>query len=556
MHRWILLIALLAAGLIGLALTLGQGPDPIEQRPVGITPNAGQPREEPEGRQPTQLTQAHVNNRVDASEAERKPLRVQVVNAEGTPQPFAQVHFLDRVRNEDWQLQWENAPERETFLLRHGQTQNATDQGIVQFPGTKDGALFATAAGLTGFLEWSSAPTEDPLILVLREDTNLLVKVVDNRDRPQPGVRIAIVREVEGQVVPMLVRQTGPGGKATFSLVRRVLSGNIQGNPKFYLTFAFPCVDPPKELLDPDHLPTREVRLVMPEVGSLEVKVIDERGLPLNEVANASLGRLVTVPGGKRVFQPDHNERLIGGRAHFTHVGVGARVAIKLSGSRERADLIEEIDGPTRHGEVHRVSVRWKDKYPVLLGTAVSETGEVLSGYRGRYTVWAADRGSGGPPLTTENDGTFRLVIASELDSSPGRYAELELYARDGNEPRYARLDLSGELAPGDTSLGAITFQTKPKLVTGVVRNPAGEGMTGVHVRVRVGDGADRRSTQLNATTLQGGEFTIYGVLEEQFGLVAVRRGYKSGELKGLQPGAMGVELTLMPDFPQGGDRR
>ena len=200
--------------------------------------------------------------------------------------------------------------------------------------------------------------------------------------------------------------------------------------------------------------------------------------------------------------------------------------------------------------------MKWTDRYPVLIGTAVSDRGEVLKGFRGRYMVWSGDRGSGGPPLTVGPDGSFRLVVASTLSAEPERYAELELYPKAPYEPQYARIDLSGTLSPGETDLGTITFRPKPKLVTGVVGNAGGEGLTGVHVRVMVGAGTDRRSTSMAATSLQGGAFTIYGDVDGEFGLVAVRRGFKNAEVTGITPGTTGLELTLFPELPEAPRRR
>ena len=71
-----------------------------------------------------------------------------------------------------------------------------------------------------------------------------------------------------------------------------------------------------------------------------------------------------------------------------------------------------------------------------------------------------------------------------------------------------------------------------------------------------VGDGVDRRSTSMAATSLQGGAFTIYGDVPGEFGLVAVRRGFKNAEVTGLTPGTTGLELTLSPELPQAPRRR
>ena len=55
--------------------------------------------------------------------------------------------------------------------------------------------------------------------------------------------------------------------------------------------------------------------------------MVDESGLPLTEVANCSLGRMLPAAGGKRIFHVDHTERLLSGTANFSHVGVGTQIA-------------------------------------------------------------------------------------------------------------------------------------------------------------------------------------------------------------------------------------
>lgn len=559
MTRWILLLGLLAAGMTALVLALGGnggGPNPVQEAPAPVVPG---PRPDGGGADPGELETVEEASDLEVGQAsgarreaglqEVQDLEVLVLRANGEPVPYARVHYLDRERVDGWETSWEGR-QREAFLKRHGRARNVDEKGRVVLPGTSSGALLVIAAGLRGYHEWDRPLEERVLRLVLESERELRVRVIDHRGRPQPGVRVAIVREFEGRSIAMLTRQTAREGLATFAMVRRVLGSATRGAPRHFVTLGFPCEEPPRVALDPENLPAEPLTLELPPTGSVEVRVLDERGSPLGEVANCSVGRMLPAEGGERVFQPDQNERLVGSSATFSHVGVGTRLAIQLSGSRERADLVEEHDGPSRPGELRRITIRWTDRYPVLLGEAVDGSGERLKGFRGRYTVWGPERGSGGPPLTTDGLGRFRLVIASPLEAQPGRYVECELYARGGQAPLYTRMDLSGELAPGETDLGSVTFRPKPELVTGTVRDVSGEAMTGVHLRVMVEGDADRRSASMTATSLQGGEFTIYGAVEGSFDLVAVRHGYATSRRENLAPGTSGIEMVMEP----GGD--
>lgn len=556
--RWIPLLALIAAGLTGLFLSLGdlEGPEPSVQSPGAVAPAAPPPAPAPiDDAGPATPRAPAGGNRVAADQS-LGAIEVTVVDAQGAPMARVGLVSLDLARADGWRERWEDPRDRERFMRKNGRQWSTDEAGKALIPGAAEGAILCQARGLSGFLTWSEPPEDNALRLVMSPERSLEVIVQDHRGRPKTGVRVGIVREAAGHATTLLTRQTIGRGKATFGMVQRVLGGQVGGGARFYATLAFPCEDPPRVQLDPADLPEEPIVLVMPQVGSLEVRVLDERGRPLSETANVTLGHMTRTAQGGETFIPEHNDRLMNGVASFAHVGVGTRVAIKLSGSRERADLVEEFDGPSRGGEVHRVQMKWTERYPVLLGTAVGEGGELLKGFRGRYMVWSGERGSGGPPLTVGPDGSFRLVVASTLTPEAERYVELELYPKAPYEPQYARIDLSGPLAPGETNLGTITFRPKPKLVTGTVRNAAGEALTGVHLRVMVGTGSDRRSTTMAATSLQGGAFTIYGDVREEFGLVAVRRGFKNAEVTGLAPGTTGIELTLFPELPQAPRRR
>jgi hypothetical protein len=564
MVRWILLLLAVVGVIVGLVIALGgelEGPVGLDRvGPAGPGPRDGGPGADqgPTGLEGSDTHRIEAprggDHRVDATQA-HPPLVVLVLRIDGSSVPGARVLFLDRKAPSatDWREAWDDPRQREAFIRRHGKTQVADDQGRVTVAGTDSGVLQGSAAGISGRLEWTG-PVDSPLRLVLRPERNLRVQVVDHRGRPQPGVRVAIVKP-DRAAGPGYARQTeGPEAIATFARVQRVLGSLVPGRPRPYVTFGFPCVNPPRVELDPDAIPEEVVVLKLPPVGSLEVRVVTESGVPLKEVVNVSLGERVPVPGGEPSFRASHNERLMGGKVLFTYVGVGAKVAVKLGGARDRPDLIEDVEGPSQAGEVKRVTLRWTERYPVLLGTAVTPTGQVLAGRRGRFMVWSDGRGSGGPPLICDTQGRFRLVLATNLEGQAGRRAELELYSRDGSGPLEATLQLEARLAPGETDVGQVTFTPKPPLVTGWVRSADGTPMVGVHVRAMVEGNTPATGggpSSFSATTVGDGSFTIYGRIDATFELVAVRRGHKQVRLKDIRAGSSGIEISMMPELPR-----
>ena len=104
---------------------------------------------------------------------------------------------------------------------------------------------------------------------------------------------------------------------------------------------------------------------------------------------------------------------LTGGEAVFGHVGVGADFAVRLSGSRKRPAHVEEVRGPFSDGAEKIVRIRWDQLYPVIVGRAVREGGQILSGQRGRYSLDQGLGVMGGPPFTTDGDGRFSIVLSA-----------------------------------------------------------------------------------------------------------------------------------------------
>lgn len=556
MKQLIPMLLLLAGALVVFATQFAGGPEPIEE------PSLTQDSDPGTGTQPVkpadletgmaeQIEPEGSSGRQDASVA-LPPVSVTVVTEEEEPVPEAKLNFLDRGKNKAWKDAWRMPTSREVFMRTHGLNLVTDGMGKVQIPGCERGTVFVRAAGMTAWLDWDE-PLQGPQKLVLRAARDLRVKVVGARGKPKNGISVVIVREAEGLRQNLLLRETREEGVAVFTMVERVLRTQVHEPARFFVTFASPFNEAPEVELDPNALPDEEIVLNLPPSGTVQIEVVDEAGRRLRTLADIAIGQMAVIEGSDEpIFRPIHSQRLIGGVASF-RVGVDATFAVRLTGSRERADLVEELTGPTRQGEQKTVQVAWTERFPVLTGVAIDSTGGVLRSFRGRYMVWSKDVGSSGPPLLTGPDGAFRVVVNSSLKAQAGRYVELELYPKQVTRPMYARLDLSGALKSGETDIGTVAFAAKPLLVSGTVRDMSGVGLTGVHVRVLPKGGQGRQVVKFAATSLQDGKFSIYGELDDatSFEVMAVRRNYKEARLDDLEPGVTDIVLTMMPEPPE-----
>jgi hypothetical protein len=574
MHKSSLLLLLLLA-LVGvgfLALRVGSGGSP--DRPSGRqVPERSQPGgTDPSPAQGAGVALEQVAARLEGGAqngqrvAENTRTRVRVTHPDGAPFPGVLLVFLDRTRVRGWEKQWDDGRARRTFIRSKGASYESDEAGEVLIPRTLSGVLCTRNPGLHGEWEWqSSAPLEHTLVVSSVSDLHL--RVEDSAGRPRSEVAVVLERELKGDHIPVVSGvSTAPGGAVIFSALRRSLGDPSPGS-RFTATFGFPCENPPRVAFDAFALPEEPLVLTLPPIGSIRVRVYNERGVLMDEVVDVSLGRLDV--GG--VFGGASSQRLVGGEAVFGHVGVGTRLAVRLGGSRKRPAHIEEISGPASDGDEKIVTIKWEQLHPFVVGRAVREGGQVLAGQRGRYTLDQGQGLIGGPPLTTDGQGRFRIVLSGPAErgiggavgGSPDRQEVFELEAAlfsvAGQAPYEAVRTFRVPDSAAEYDLGDLVFHKRPLLASGRVTDIVGAALLGVHVRAEEQSPKDKRWSPVrdqSAVTDHEGKYTIYGTPSGlPLRLVAMRRGFRTTTLASFPNGSSAVDIVLpLAGSPGSGD--
>ncbi len=564
MHKSLLLLlfflALLGVGFLALRMGSGGAPDRPLDWPVPGRSQSGDADPSPTQGADAALAEVSVRPegvaQSDQRVAENTQTRVRVTHPDGTPFPGVRLVFLDRTQARGWENQWDNGRARRTFIRSKGVGRESDEAGEVRIPRTLSGVLCTRNPGLHGEWEWQgSAPLEHTLVVSSISDLHL--RVEDSAGRPRSAVAVVLERELKGDRIPVLSgMSTAPGGVVFFPALRRSLGDPAPGS-RFAATFGFPCDNPPRVAFDAFALPEEPLVLTLPPMGSLRVRVYNERGVLMNEVVDVRLGRLDSAG----TFEGAASQRLIGGEAVFGHVGVGTRLAVRLGGSQKRPAHVEEVSGPVSDGAEEIVTIKWDQLHPIIVGRAVRDGGRVLSGQRGRYTLDQGQGLIGGPPFTTDGEGRFEIVlsgppergIGGALGGTPDRQEVFELAAAlfsvAGQAPYEATRTFRVPDSAGEYDLGDLVFRMRPLLASGRVTDHEGAALLGVHVRVEEQSPKDKRWSPVrdqSAVTDHQGKYTIYGTPSDSpLRLVAMRRGFRTRTLAGFSPGSSAVDIVL-----------
>ena len=567
----LLLLALVGVGFLALRLaSLDEAQGPRSNWPV---PQVDRPRE----------TNASLPQDVDVAPgpvsarpgggvsgaqrvAENAQTRVHVTHPDGSPFPGVRLVFLDRTKARGWEKHWDDGRARRTFIRSKGAGFESGETGEVFIPRTLSGVLCTRNPGLHGEWEWEgSAPLEHTFAVSSISDLHL--RVVDSSGRPRSAVAVVLERELKGDHLPVLSgMSTAPSGAVLFPALRRSLGDPSPGS-RFSATFGFPCDDPPRVAFDAFALPEEPLILTLPPMGSLRVRVYNELGVLMDEVVDVSLGLL----NSAGVFEGASSQRLIGGEAVFGQVGVGTRLAVRLGSSPKRPAHVEAVSGPVSDGAEKVVTIKWEKLHPVIVGRAVRDGGQILSGQRGSYTFDQGQGLIGGPPLTTDGEGRFRIVLsgpsgrgiggAGEATPDRGEAFQFEaaLFSVAGQAPYEAARTFRVPDSAGEYDLGDLVFHMRPLLASGRVTGIGGEALLGVHVRAEEQSLKDKRWSPVrdqSAVTDHQGQYTIHGTPSgSPLRLVAMRRGFRTMTLAGFPHGSSAVDIVLtLAGSPGSGD--
>ncbi len=509
-----------------------------------------------------------VSHTVPARVDQAGDIVVQVVDTAGDPLAGVKLIFLDCNQAKGWQKYWKMDRGRNSLIRSKGRVVESDAQGRVQVTRTTAGVLTTRSPGEHGDMEWHGRVPQEP---VLRVSTvsDLRVFVLSQAGGPLSSVPILVQRvgeEVDDD--PIAGVSVAPRGEVLFPNLRRALGHPVPGT-QYAIVPGYPCADVEPLVFDPLDLPEEPLELRLPATGSLRVRVLNENGVLMDEVVDVTLGVL----DGEGGFEGLGSQRLVGGEALFGHVGVGAQVAVRLGGSALRPPLVEPVPAPRGEGAESLVELTWDSLFPVVVGRAVLAGGQVLSSMRGRYTLSQGSRVSAGPPLTTDRDGRFRIIVAPplagagrskhfsstqtapDLDLGKGILLTASLFTAAGDPPLESKREFQLPAGGGEHELGDLVLVPAPLMASGHVRSPVGESLLGVYLRIEQRAGKDKPWVQLREQTAVSdhlGAFKIYGPgTGATLRVVAMRRGYETTYVENLVPGSTQLIVT-MPTVEEG----
>jgi hypothetical protein len=371
------------------------------------------------------------------------------------------------------------------------------------------------------------------------------VQLIDGDGNAIPGATVVLTAERNG--VRKTERETKATGSMSIAFFRRIRASYGPLGPEAQLRIepGFPCPGDPHLKIDAYDLPTEVLRLVVGDTGSLRVRVTDERGRPLEEMAIVTLGRFKGGAEG-RTFEGLLGQRLMGGNYTFQNVGLGLTVALRLEGNAERAPQVFEVPGPTRPGQTAEARLDWTQLYPVLVARAIDQSGNVLRNRGGTFLLHQGGQSAGGSPVRTDTRGELRIVIQEPGAGTGTRELEVRLRSATTEPPMEARRELTRPLTGGEYDLGDLVFDSPPALVSGLVHDASGRPLFGASVRIQVADGSRAGVADRSTRTDRRGRFTIYGTCDADVVTVVVaQRGFITLRQKNVRPGTSDLQLTL-----------
>jgi hypothetical protein len=493
--------------------------------------------------------------------AEPDGVSVEVIDgASGEPVPSADVWY-GRVGGA-----W-NDPEtdREVVLRKNGIHLVCDSRGAVVLPREGD---YDTVVARSGDL-YAEAPArtnEDTIVLRLGTDRTVTIQVVDESGNPLADVVTGIRASSNADRFVVQAQTAAPDGLARICHVDQRLPELRSGTTRFLAALGG-ILQPAVELaLDPDHLPVEPIRLVMPATGHLVVVLENAAG----EAARDNwvyVHPLIRREGNGRV---ERGLRSIvhsrDGRATFERVGLGLELLIEGHPKQEDRPIKITQLGPRSPGEEVVVRMRFTESYPVLVGRVLGEDGVPISSARihSSFRV-AGDDGESedaGTDIRPDDAGEFRQALEVDMRSPRSIDGSLRTgpagNAGDaGARVLFAEIHVAGDYSSGEIDLGDIVLREPPVVLSGSVRNDAGENVHWASIsiaRKHVHDEQQGRwnwdwVTSLRAQTDMDGAFTCAGIAEiGDYAYVANANGYSSTGFVPFEPGLHGIEIVLQQD--------
>jgi hypothetical protein len=455
------------------------------------------------------------------------------------------------------------------IIRKFGQHYRSDAQGQVQIAPLADYALLLAEKGDRAQLLSPVVAIENQIVVRLRDNVGLSVRVADAAGFPAIGAPVAIRMVSSSSSYPSLSTRTGSDGKANWTDLNTLIERLPKGS-KLYASIEIPIkpenvTESQRVELTDQVLQAGTATLTMPPTGQVRVTVVDSRGEryqgtgQVRVFSNADQASLA-------LRTSSSTESVTDGIAEFPFVALGSPLEITFlaegSNNQDRA----HIDSPQRAGEWVETTLIHADR-PTLTGVLLDPDGVLLRDQSLSISLTTKSEKGGssriGTSLSTDSEGRFRY----ELRESSGQgYIKSRAFGLKTNLEKFGKCRLEqtlpNEILAGDFDLGELTLLREPFLIAGRVLDLQGVpiaqasvqifGASDLDIRARMFfRGAGSRNIMMSGigdrTDLEG-NFRLQGEMEQSDSLQVEisAKGYETLR-QPVSLGSEGLEFRLNP---------
>ncbi|MCB9881423.1 MAG: RNA polymerase sigma factor [Planctomycetes bacterium] len=412
-----------------------------------------------------------------------------VIDPEGDRVADLPVTLLDLSRDSEVRGAWEqHRGANMAFLRRHGEERTTDEQGTLRLPYAPLILVVAHESSRGIFHRELTPEAEERVELVLEPRRVVRIEVVDSKGGPVPRVPIHLLCGVRGRPdgprsMERVVAHdfTNDAGYAEVAFAPSWTRRSPLLTPTAVLSLQLPLGElEPREIdLTNSELPIQ--RFVLPEAGSMSVRIEDELGrLWQGTVHLHVIAEDVEDDAGRPWFQTTGTTE--DGIFSVPHVDFDRRLIIEATPANRAWDTVERITaGPTRLEPHRTVALRAGETARRVTGRLLDGNAQVLSKQR-ILALWnvyeAGSTTKASDVLETDEEGRFSLRIdpvtphavlrrlhlvhwtpanRGQLDEAPSRY-----------------VDLTEPLRPGDNERGDLLLLEPTLLIEGHVLDASG----------------------------------------------------------------------------------
>lgn len=297
--------------------------------------------------------------------------------------------------------------------------------------------------------ERADAPPTDSEVPVAPAPAELIVRVLDARGRPVPGVPLVLDLRADpparrpGRPLPL----TDETGRARLALDWFAPPTGASGPYAYVLRALLPVLDSPSIDLGARPPSPGIVTLVLPACGRVRIQVTDEEDHPVPSAA--SVYAHVQSAAGATTAVAEVRE----GCAELPCVALDSTLELRVTYDDQRGPSRRtSVAGPTYVGETVECSLRIAPEWPLLRFRVLDERGLALANASLALHVNLEPLSPQVGHVKTDREGRAELRLMAAHVAQGERRLEV---TRPGPAPRGAAVDLPFELARGQpTDLG------------------------------------------------------------------------------------------------------